>query len=118
MPFVVDAYLLLVHPRNAVDLDLTSAPQHGLYGGARRIVVFEELRVDLVHRFKIIHIGKVHGNLDHVLHAAASHFQHRPAWIGGTGGQGGWDMTVQLLVEVVIIAVVIYVAVRFFRRRG
>ena len=41
-----------------------------------------------------------------------------PAWIGGTGGQGGWDMTVQLLVEVVIIAVVIYVAVRFFRRRG
>jgi hypothetical protein len=27
-------------------------------------------------------------------------------------------MTVQLLVEVVIIAVVIYVAVRFFRKKG
>jgi hypothetical protein len=40
--------------------------------------------------------------------------------IGGTIGrhQGGREMTVQLLVEAVIIVVVIYVAIRFFRKSG
>jgi hypothetical protein len=43
-----------------------------------------------------------------------------PRWIGGTIGrrQGGCEMTVRLLVEAVIIVVVIYGAVRFFRKRG
>ena len=40
--------------------------------------------------------------------------------IGGTIGrrQGGCEMTVRLLVEIVVVVIVIYVAVRFFRKRG
>ncbi len=42
---------------------------------------------------------------------------------GGIGGtierrQGGCEMTVRLLVEIVIVVIVLYVAVRFFRKRG
>jgi hypothetical protein len=40
--------------------------------------------------------------------------------IGGTIGwrQGGCEMTVRLLVEIVIVVIVIFIAVRFFRKRG
>ena len=32
--------------------------------------------------------------------------------------RGGFEMTVRLLVEIVIVVIVIYAAVRFFRKRG
>jgi hypothetical protein len=34
------------------------------------------------------------------------------------GGVAEVEMTVRLLVEIVIVVIVIYVAVRFFRKRG
>jgi small-conductance mechanosensitive channel len=37
-------------------------------------------------------------------------------WVSWDGVQGGNEVTVQILVEALIIAVVIYVATRFFRK--
>jgi len=59
-------------------------------------------------------------------HDQKSELMPSPASLLAAGGNrwdnwaasGGCEMTVQLLVEVVIIVIVIYVAVRFFRKRG
>jgi hypothetical protein len=66
---------LLIDPRDAVDLDLPSRPKHGLHGGSRRKVIFEELPVDVVHGLKIIDVSKEHRDFHYVFDAAVRRFQ-------------------------------------------
>src|SRR5262249_25391262 len=61
--------------RDAIDLDFPAAAEDGLHGGARRIVSFEELAIDLIHSVKIVEIGDVDRNLDHVVQAASGRLE-------------------------------------------
>jgi hypothetical protein len=66
--------LLLIHPRNAIDLDFPSRPQHGLNGCTHREIVFEKFPVHLVHGVKVFQVRKKNRDLDYILKAAVGRF--------------------------------------------
>jgi hypothetical protein len=68
--------LLLIHPRNAIDLDFPSRPQHGLNGCTHREIVFEKFPVHLVHGVKVFQVRKKNRDLDYILKAAVGLFQN------------------------------------------
>ena len=77
LSFIPPLILIPFTDRDHVDLDARVARQtRGLNGRARRPVLAERARVNLVHRGEIIHVGQIDGRLHHVFKSRPGRLQH------------------------------------------